>query len=164
MRETHAAIRELETAVLGADGLEGVVLRYGGFYGPGTSIGEGGSVVEDVRRRRLPVVGGGGGVWSFVHIDDAAEATVAAVERGAPGIYNVVDDDPARAAEWVPGLASAVGAKAPRRVPAWIGRLVLGEAVVMMTDIRGASNAKARRELDWRPRHASWREGFRTAL
>ena len=159
------ALRHVERGVLGAEDLEGVVLRYGPFYGPGTSIGVGGSIVEDVRRRRFPVVGNGGAVWSFIHIDDAARATVAAIDGGDAGIYNVVDDDPAPVREWLPALAAGVGAKPPRRVPAWLARLVVGDAgVTMMTESRGASNAKARRELDWTPRHASWREGFRTAL
>jgi nucleoside-diphosphate-sugar epimerase len=114
-----------------------------------------------VRRGRFPIVGGGGGIWSFVHIDDAASATVAAVERGAPGVSHVVDDDPAPVSEWLPALAAAIGARPPRHVPAWVARPLVGEAgVVMMTEIRGASNAKAKRELGWRPRWPSWREGF----
>jgi nucleoside-diphosphate-sugar epimerase len=165
MRPTLDAIRYVEAAVLGAPGLEGVVLRYGGFYGPGTSGGEGGFMLEDLRRRRFPLVGAGTGVWSFVHIDDAAAATAAAVERGAPGIYQIVDDDPAPVSEWLPALAAAIGAPPPRRVPAWVARLLAGEhGVVLMTQIRGASNAKAARELGWRPAHPSWREGFRTAI
>jgi nucleoside-diphosphate-sugar epimerase len=159
------AIRHLESAVLGAEGLEGVVLRYGGFYGPGTSVGDGGFLLEEIRRCRLPIVGAGTGVWSFVHIDDAAAATVAAVERGAPGIYQIVDDDPAPVSAWLPALAAAIGAKPPRRVPAWVARLVAGEhGVVLFTDIRGASNAKAKRELGWNPAYPSWRQGFRTGL
>ena len=164
-RSTLDAIRYLETAVVSAEGLEGLALRYGPFYGPGTSIGEGGSIVEDVRRRRVPVVGTGAGVWSFLHIDDAAEATLAAMERGSPGIYNVVDDDPAPVAEWLPALAAAIGAKPPRRVPAWLARLAIGEhGVAMMTRIRGATNAKAKRELGWQPPWSSWREGFLKGL
>ncbi len=163
MRRTHEAIRHLESAVAGADGLEGLVLRYGGFYGPGTSIDEGGAHTDLIRRRRFPNVGSGAGVWSFVHIDDAAAATVAAVERGSVGIYNIVDDDPAPVSEWLPALAAAIGAKPPRHVPTWLGRLAAGEAgVVMMTEIRGASNAKAKRELGWQPAHPTWREGFKT--
>ena len=129
----------------GADWTEGIVLRYGGFYGPGTSLGaHGGEHAELIRRRRFPVVGDGGGVWSFVHIEDAAEATVAAVERGRRGVYHVVDDEPAPVAEWLPAVAAAVGARPPRRVPRWLGRLLAGEvAAVMMTEVRGASNAKA---------------------
>jgi nucleoside-diphosphate-sugar epimerase len=161
MRESLAAIRHLEEAVLGADWTEGIVLRYGGFYGPGTSMTPGGAHLEIVRKRKFPVVGDGAGIWSFIHIEDAAEATVAAVERGARGIYNVVDDEPAAVAEWLPALSAAIGAPAPRRVPRWVGRLFAGEAgLVMMTEARGASNAKAKRELGWQPRHASWRDGF----
>ncbi|HEY6779784.1 MAG TPA: NAD(P)-dependent oxidoreductase [Thermoleophilaceae bacterium] len=166
IRETFAAIQHLEAAVTSAEGIEGLVLRYGGFYGPGTSITrEGGDTSELVRKRRFPIVGGGGGVWSMVHIEDAATATVAAVERGAPGIYNVTDDEPAPVREWLPVLAQALDAKPPRRVPAWLGRIAAGElAVTMMTAIRGASNAKAKRELGWTPRYASWREGFQAGL
>jgi nucleoside-diphosphate-sugar epimerase len=160
MRRTHDAIRHLEEAVTGADWTEGIVLRYGGFYGPGTSIAPGGENVEMIRKRKFPVVGDGAGVWSFVHVADAAEATVAAVERGRRGIYNIVDDEPAPVAEWLPALAGELGAKPPRHVPRWLGRLLAGEAAtVMMTEVRGASNAKAKRELGWAPRHRSWREG-----
>lgn len=161
MRETIAAIRHLEQAVLGARWTEGIVLRYGAFYGPGTSMAPGGQQFEMVRKRMFPLVGDGGGVWSFIHVADAAEATVAALERGRRGIYNIVDDDPAPVAEWLPVLAQQIGAKAPMRVPRFVGRLFAGEAgVVMMTDARGASNAKAKRELGWRPAHSSWRQGF----
>jgi len=164
MRETLAAIRHLEEAVLGARWTEGIVLRYGVFYGPGTSLAPGAEQFELVRRRKFPLVGDGGGVWSFIHVADAAEATVAAVERGSRGAYNVVDDDPAPVAKWLPALAQELGAKKPVRVPRFIGRLFAGEAgVVMMTDVRGASNAKAKRELGWRPAHPSWREGFSAA-
>jgi nucleoside-diphosphate-sugar epimerase len=161
MRATLDAIRHLERAVTSADWTEGMVLRYGGFYGPGTSVAPDGEQVELLRKRRFPVVGDGGGVWSFIHVEDAADATVAAVERGTRGIYNIVDDEPAAVAEWLPALAHAVGARPPLRVPRWLGRLLAGEAaIVMMTDVRGASNTKAKRELGWRPSHASWREGF----
>ena len=161
MRESLAAIRHLETAVLGADWTEGIVLRYGAFYGPATSMAPGTEQVELVRRRKFPLVGDGGGVWSFIHVADAAEATVAAIEHGSRGVYNVVDDDPALVAEWLPALAQELGAKKPVRVPRFIGRLFAGEAgVVMMTEIRGASNAKAKRELAWHPAHTSWRQGF----
>ncbi len=160
MRSTLDAIRYLEEAVTRADWTVGVVLRYGGFYGPGTSLGPDGEHLELIRKRRFPVVGSGAGVWSFIHIEDAADATVAAVERGH-GIYNIVDDEPAAVAEWLPAAAAALGAKPPRHVPRLLGRVVAGEAAtVMMTEIRGASNAKAKRELDWRPRHPSWREGL----
>jgi nucleoside-diphosphate-sugar epimerase len=164
MRAGMAAIRHLEEAVLGADWTEGIVLRYGVFYGPGTSLARGREQFELVRKRKFPVVGDGGGVWSFIHIADAAEATVAAVEHGSRGVYNVVDDEPAPVAEWLPALAQTLGAKKPLRVPRFVGRLVAGEpGVVMMTDIRGASNAKAKRELEWRPAHPSWRQGFAVA-
>jgi len=164
MRETLAAVRHLEEAVLGARWTEGLVLRYGVFYGPGTSLAPGADQFELVRGRKFPLVGDGGGVWSFIHVADAAEATVAAVERGCRGVYNVVDDDPAPVAKWLPALAQELGAKKPMRVPRFIGRLFAGEAgVVMMTDVRGASNAKAKRELGWRPAHPSWREGFAAA-
>jgi nucleoside-diphosphate-sugar epimerase len=161
MRESLAAIRHLEQAVLGADWTEGIVLRYGAFYGPGTSMAPGSEQLEMIRKRKFPVVGDGGGVWSFVHVADAAEATVAAIEQGGRGIYNIVDDEPAPVAEWLPALAQSIGAPSPRRVPRLMGRLFAGEAgTVMMTEIRGASNAKAKRELGWEPGHPSWREGF----
>ena len=161
MRESLAAIRHLEEAVLSADWTEGIVLRYGGFYGPGTSMSPGGEQLEMIRKRKFPVVGNGGGVWSFVHIADAAEATALAVERGSRGIYNVVDDDPAPVAEWLPAAAQSIGAPRPWRVPRFVGRLLAGEAgAVMMTETRGASNAKAKRELGWQPAHPSWRQGF----
>ena len=165
MQRSLDAIRYLEDAVLGAEGLEGVVLRYGSFYGPGTSIASNGDIAEMVRRRRFPVVGDGAGVWSFVHVDDAAVATALAVEGGEPGIYNIVDDDPAPVGEWLPELARALGAKPPRRVPTWVGHLATGEAgVTIMTRSRGASNEKAKRELGWEPRYASWRRGFHVGL
>jgi nucleoside-diphosphate-sugar epimerase len=162
LRRTIEAIAYLEGRVLETEGIEGIVLRYGGFYGPGTSLGPGGANVEPVMRRRFPIVGDGGGVWSFVHVEDAAEATVAAIERGRGGIYNVVDDDPAPVREWLPELAEILGAPMPRRIPVWMARIVAGPHVVtMMTEIRGASNAKAKRALGWQPAHPSWREGFR---
>ena len=137
---------------------EGIVLRYGAFYGPGASD----ALLEMARKRQLPVIGGGTGIWSFIEITDAAAATIAAVDRGAPGVYNVVDDDPAPVAQWLPYLAQVAGAKPPLRVPAWLGRLLAGEFVVaQMTTSRGSSNEKARKELGWEPRYASWREGFR---
>jgi nucleoside-diphosphate-sugar epimerase len=160
-RQSWAAIRHLEEAVLGAQWTEGIVLRYRAFYGPGTSMAPGGELPEMIRKRKFPLVGDGGGVWSFVHVADAAEATVAAVEHGSRGVYNVADDDPAPVAEWLPALAQILGAKKPIRVPRFIGRMLAGEVgVVMMTDARGASNAKAKRELGWSPAHASWRQGF----
>jgi len=156
MRETLDAIEHLEGRVQDAGG---VVLRYGGLYGAPDD-----AQVELVRRRRFPLVGDGGGVWSFVHLDDAAAATVLAVEQGEPGVYNVVDSDPAPVREWLPALAEAIHAKPPFRVPRWLARVFAGEVgVVLMTEIRGASNAKARRDLGWTLRHPSWREGFETA-
>jgi nucleoside-diphosphate-sugar epimerase len=164
MRETLGGIRHLEEAVLGASWTVGIVLRYGVFYGPGTSMAPGEEQFELVRKRKFPLVGDGGGVWSFIHVGDAAEATVAAVEHGRRGVYNVVDDDPAPVAEWLPALAQQLGAKKPMRVPRFIGRLFAGEAgVVMMTDVRGASNAQAKLELAWRPAHPSWRQGLAAA-
>jgi nucleoside-diphosphate-sugar epimerase len=159
-RESLAAIRFLEKAVLEAP-LEGIVLRYGNFYGPGASE----PLVEMVMKRKMPLVGDGGGIWSWIHVDDAASAAVAALEHGRRGIYNIVDDDPAALAEWLPYLADALGARKPMRVPVWLGRLVAGEVGVSMTTrIRGSSNAKARRELDWQPSWRSWRDGFRRGL
>ena len=161
MREAMGAIRHLEEAVLGAGWTDGIVLRYGHFYGPGTSMATGGQYPELVRKRRFPLVGDGAAVWSFIHVADAADATVAAVARGERGIYNVVDDDPASVAEWLPALADEIGAKKPMHVPRFVGRPLAGEAgVVMMTELRGASNAKARRDLGWRPAHPSWRQGL----
>jgi len=158
------AIKHLEAAVTGAD-LEGIVVRFGLFYGPGTSMARGASVAEDVRRRRFPLVGDAAGVWSFCHIADAASATVAALEGAAPGIYNVVDDAPAPVSEWLPELSRVMGAKPPMRVPAWVGRLAVGEhGVMMMTRIRGASNAKIKRDLGWAPAFPTWREGFAREL
>ncbi|MGH3650595.1 MAG: NAD-dependent epimerase/dehydratase family protein, partial [Acidimicrobiia bacterium] len=164
LREGLAAIRHLEQAVLEARWTVGVVLRYGGFYGPGTNMAPGGEIFEMIRKRRFPLVGDGGGVWSFIHIADAAEATMTAVEHGKRGVYNIVDDDPAPVAEWLPYLTHMLSGKKPRRMPRFILRLVTGEAgVVMMTDARGASNAKAKRELAWSPAHSSWRQGFAAA-
>jgi 2-alkyl-3-oxoalkanoate reductase len=152
-----AAIRHVEETVP-AQAPEGIVLRYGTFYGPGASD----VLLDAVRKRQVPVIGGGTGIWSFIEITDAAAATLAAVERGAPGVYNVVDDDPAPVAQWLPYLAQVAGAKPPLRVPAWLGRLLAGEFVVaQMTTSRGSSNEKARKELGWEPRYPSWREGFR---
>ncbi len=159
--EAVAATLDLERQVLEADGLEGLVLRYGFFYGPGSSYAGDGYQAGEVRRRRFPIVGKGTGTFSYIHVDDAAAATALAVERGAPGTYNVVDDEPAPLREWLPVYAEAVGAKRPLRVPAWLARLIAGPAAVSMaTDLRGASNAKAKRELGWQLRHPSWRQGF----
>ena len=162
-RGVLAAIRHLEEAVSAAQWTEGLLLRYGWFYGPGTSfaLNPPGSQIEAIRKRQLPIVGGGTGVWSFIHIEDAAAATVAAVEGGPAGIYNIVDDEPAPVSEWLPVLAAAVGAKPPRRVSRWVGRLAAGDVVeTAMTELRGASNDKAKRELDWQLRYPSWRDGF----
>jgi 2-alkyl-3-oxoalkanoate reductase len=166
-RAALEAIEYLERAVTAIDWGEGLALRYGGFYGPGTGISmEPGAVMAaPIRKRRFPIVGDGGGVWSLIHIDDAAAATAIAVERGPSGVYDVVDDEPAPIREWLPVLASALDAKPPRRVPRWLGRLAAGEtATVMMTEVRGASNEKAKRELGWTPHYASWRQGFAQGL
>jgi nucleoside-diphosphate-sugar epimerase len=164
MRETIAAIRYLEHTILEARWTEGIVLRYGTFYGPGTSMAPGEEQFELIRKRKFPVVGDGGGVWSFIHIADAAEATLAAIEHGSRGAYNVVDDDPAPVAEWLPALAQELGSKKPMRVPRFLGRRFAGETgVMMMTEMRGASNDKAKRELGWHPAHESWRQGFAAA-
>jgi nucleoside-diphosphate-sugar epimerase len=158
------AMREHEQAVLDTTELEGIVLRYGWFYGPGTYYASDGSISDQVRRRRFPIVRGSNGLFSFVHVDDAAGATVVACERGAKGIYNVVDDEPATITEWLPVFAEALGAKPPWRVPGWVGRLFGGTAARMMVGLRGASNEKARHELGWQPTFASWRTGFAEAL
>jgi 2-alkyl-3-oxoalkanoate reductase len=161
-RRSARALRELESAVLDAGG---VVLRYGYFYGPGSAIARNGSMGEDVARRRVPVVGRGTGVWSFIHIDDAAAATVAALDRGRAGAYNVVDDEPARVSEWLPAFAAALGAPKPLRAPALLARLAAGSyGVAVMTSAQGASNELAKAELGWAPAYSSWREGFSTAL
>lgn len=155
---TSESLRYLERAVTEAAGLEGIVLRYGGFYGAGTSmaVSPDGEMTEAVRGRKLPVVGRGGAVWSFIHVEDAAEATAIAAESGEPGIYNIVDDHPAPVKEWVPRYAEAIGAKPPRHFPKWLGRIFAGEmGVTMMTELRGSSNEKAKRELGWRPQHAA---------
>jgi nucleoside-diphosphate-sugar epimerase len=158
------AIADLERQVRGAEGIEGVVLRYGWFYGPGTFFDRVGSQTEDALKRRLPIVGKGDGTFSFIQVEDAAAATVTAIEGGAPGVYNVVDDEPAPMREWVPVFCRAVGAKKPRRVPVWPARLIAGSAAVASaTQLRGASNAKVKRELGWQPRYSSWREGFMDA-
>jgi 2-alkyl-3-oxoalkanoate reductase len=163
LRATLDAIRHVERAVTAIEWGEGVVLRYGGFYGPGTSLSSDptAEMVRPIRERKFPLVGDGGGVWSFVQIDDAARATVAAIENGHTGIYNVVDDDPAFVREWLPALAKVLEAKPPRHVPRWLGKIVAGDAAVaMMTEVRGASNAKAKRELGWQPVFTSWRTGW----
>jgi nucleoside-diphosphate-sugar epimerase len=161
MRQSFDAIRYVEDTVTRAEWTEGIVLRYGGFYGPGTSLWPGGEIPELLRKRKFPLVGDGRGIWSFVRIDDAAAATVAAVENGGRGVYNIVDDSPEPVREWLPGIAETLGAKRPLHVPRWLGRLLAGEVVaVMMTEVRGASNEKAKRELGWSPKYPSWREGL----
>jgi nucleoside-diphosphate-sugar epimerase len=159
------ALADLERQVREAERMEGVVLRFGNLYGPGTMFAAGGSQADEARRRRLPIIGKGTGVFSFVHVEDAAAAIAVAVERGAPGVYNVVDDEPAPMREWVPAYVQALEAKPPRRVPVWLASLVAGRAVAANAiELRGASNAKARRELGWLPIYSSWRQGFREAL
>ncbi|HEX8205193.1 MAG TPA: NAD(P)-dependent oxidoreductase [Solirubrobacteraceae bacterium] len=159
LRTTLAAIRHLEERVTARGG---VVVRYGGFYGPGTGMAPGAEQWEQVRARRFPLVGDGGGLWSFAHIDDVAGGTLAALERSEPGrVYNVCDDEPAPVREWLPALSAAVGARPPRRLPRWVARLLGEHVVTMMCESRGASNARIRRELGWEPRWPTWREGFR---
>lgn len=156
-----AALADLECQVLGAEGLDGLVMRFGWFYGPNTYIGPGGSQAEEVRKRRYPIVGKGEARFSFIHTEDAAAAVVTALERGAPGVYNVVDDEPSPLREWLPVYAEAMGAKPPRRIPRWLVALTVGPTLARTaTESRGASNAKAKRELAWQPAHPSWRQGF----
>jgi nucleoside-diphosphate-sugar epimerase len=167
LREALGAIRHLEHAVTDLSWAEGIVLRYGTFYGPGTGISADpeATMIKPVRKRRFPLVGEAGGVWSFVHVADAAAATVEAIEHGAAGVYQVVDDEPAPVSEWLPELARALDARSPRRLPSWLGRLAAGEAATLMiTDVRGASNRKTKRELGWQPEHPSWRTGFEDAV
>jgi len=160
-RESLAAIRHVEQVVPAAAGLDGLVLRYGSLYGYGASD----EFFDLARQRKVPILGNGAGLWSFVHVSDAASATAAAVDQGGPGLYNVVDDEPATVAEWLPFLAQALGAKPPYRIPAWLGRLVAGDVgISMMTEVRGCANTKARRELGWQPQWASWRQGFTHGL
>lgn len=163
LRRLIAALRHLEDAVTGAEWTEGVVLRYGLFYGPGTSFDfdPPGAQIKLIRRRGFPIIGDGAGEWSFVHVDDAASATVDAIDRARRGIYDIVDDEPARVADWLPVLAEAAGARPPFRLPHRLGRLLTGRTTTLiLTATRGASNAAARDEFGWRPRYASWREGF----
>ena len=161
MVQSLAAIRHIETTVPALTNMTGIVLRYGSFYGPGTAVSAHGDMVEMLRKRRFPLIGNGAGVWSFIHVDDAASATRAAMERGSAGIYNIVDDDPAEVSRWLPALAAAIGAKPPLAIPAWLGRVLAGESVLsMMTQIQGSSNIKAKSKLAWTPNYASWRDGF----
>jgi len=163
--KTLAAIRSLEDKLRGTTFLEGIALRYGNFYGPGTAIGKGGVILKMIKKRRFPIIGGGGGIWSFIHVMDAARATIAAISRGAAGAYNIADDEPAKVATWLPVLAKEIGAKPPYRIPYWVGELMIGKAgVSMMTQIRGCSNAKAKRELNWAPVYPTWRIGFADGL
>ena len=165
VKETVEAILHLESVTTGTPGIEGLALRYAGFYGPGNALGKGGAMLEAVAKGQMPIVGGGTGIWSFIHIEDAAAATALAVDRGDPGVYNIVDDEPATVSAWLPYLAEMIGAKPPRRVPVWLARLIVGgPGVTMMTKIRGSSNAKAKRELGWKLRYPSWRVGFREGL
>jgi 2-alkyl-3-oxoalkanoate reductase len=165
MRPTLDAIRYLESTVTGSSAPEGIVLRYGAFYGPGTGLFDG-PFLEQLRRRRVPLIANGDGWWSLLHVEDAAEATALAIERGtAGGIYNIVDDEPAPVRDWLPALAEMLGAKPPFHVPAWIARLLAGDHLVaLMTQVRAGSNAKAKRELGWQPAHPSWRQGFAEVL
>jgi len=159
--KTLAAIRSLEDKLRGTTFLEGIALRYGNFYGPGTAIGKGGVILKMIKKRRFPIIGGGGGIWSFIHVMDAARATIAAISRGAAGAYNIADDEPAKVATWLPVLAKEIGAKPPYRIPYWLGELMIGKAgVSMMTQIRGGSNAKAKHEFGWEPTYQTWRRGF----
>jgi len=163
--KTLAAIRSLEDKLRGTTFLEGIALRYGNFYGPGTAIGKGGVILKMIKKRRFPIIGGGGGIWSFIHVMDAARATIAAISRGTAGAYNIADDEPAKVAIWLPVLAKEIGAKPPYRIPYWLGELMIGKAgVSMMTQIRGCSNAKAKRELNWAPVYPTWRIGFADGL
>jgi nucleoside-diphosphate-sugar epimerase len=165
MRRSLEAIQHLERVTLNTPGIAGVVLRYGGFYGPGTSVAADGDIVKAVRQRKFPVIGNGQGVWSWIHIDDAARATQFAIESDLFGVFNIVDDEPAEVSLWLPSLAQSVGAKPPHRIPGWVGRLLIGESgLSMMTSIRGSSNKKAKQLLGWRPAYASWREGFLDGL
>ncbi|GAA1552098.1 NAD(P)-dependent oxidoreductase [Kribbella sancticallisti] len=164
-RETMDGLLRLEAAVSGDQAIEGLVLRYASFYGPTSFLGKGGEIVELIRRRKLPLIGDGRGVWSFIHYDDAADATVRAVQTGDPGIYQIADDDPAAAAVWLPELARILGAKPPRHLPAWLAKFAVGElGVAAFTQFRGADNSKAKDAFSWQPGYASWRQGFRHGL
>jgi len=164
MRNALDAIRHLERSVAGASAFAGIVLRYGAFYGPNSGLFDG-PIIDQLRRRLVPLIGEANGWWSFLHVDDAAQATALVVEKGASGVYNIVDDDPAPVRDWLPALASMLGAKRPRRIPRWLARGAVGEHMVaMMTESRAGSNLKARRQLGWQPRHPSWRQGFAEVL
>jgi len=163
-RESLAAIRHIEDTARTSVQPDTLALRYGMLYGPGTAFSKGGPIVEFIRKHKMPIVGDGGGIWSFIHVHDAALATAHAVSRGTPGIYNIVDDEPAPVSIWLPYLADLLNAKPPRKVPVWLAKLMIGDSVSMMTEIRGGSNAKAKRELGWRPIYSSWRRGFAEEL
>jgi nucleoside-diphosphate-sugar epimerase len=164
LRRTLQAIRFLEHTVTSSPEIDGLVLRYGAFYGPGTGMLST-PMIDLLRRRRFPLIGNGNGWWSFLHVEDAAAATAIAVEGGAPGVYNVVDDEPAPVREWLPMLAAVIAAKPPWHVPSWVARVFVGAHIVaMMTQARAGSNAKAKRLLTWEPKHPSWRQGFADAL
>lgn len=164
LRRTLEAIRYLENTVTASSEIDGTVLRYGALYGRNTGLFDG-SMIDQLRRRRVPLIGDGNGWWSLLHVDDAATATAIAIERGAPAIYNIVDDEPAPVREWLPALAAMLGAAPPRHVPKWLARIAAGEHIVtLMTEARAGSNAKAKRELSWQPHHASWRQGFAEVL
>jgi nucleoside-diphosphate-sugar epimerase len=165
MTRSLEAIRGLERMIWHAPGLIGTVLRYGNLYGPGTSLSRDGEITGLVREGRFPIVGSGAGIWSFLHVDDAASATKVAIDQHVPGVFNVVDDEPAEVSTWLPYLAELLGAAPPHRVPAWVARFAIGDAgVSMMTDVRGSSNDKVKKTLGWLPRYASWRVGFRDVL
>jgi nucleoside-diphosphate-sugar epimerase len=164
-RETMAGIKHLESVVTNADGIEGIALRYASFYGPTGDIGKGGSMVEMIQKRKLPLIGNGAGIWSFIHYDDAADATVKAVESDATGIYQIADDDPAQVGVWLPEFARILGAKPPRHLPTWLARPAVGDVgIAAFTTMRGADNTLAKSTFDWQPNYSSWREGFRTGL
>jgi 2-alkyl-3-oxoalkanoate reductase len=164
-RKSLAAMEHLESVVTNADGIEGVVLRYASFYGPTADLGKGGSIVELIKKRRMPIIGDGSGVWSFIHYDDAAAVTVKAIESSATGIYNIADDDPAPISVWLPELANILGAKRPFKIPAWLGKLAVGDVgVAAFTTWRGVDNSLAKQTFNWQPGYASWREGFRKGL
>jgi nucleoside-diphosphate-sugar epimerase len=163
--EMIGALESMESRVLRTDGIEGVVLRYGSLYGPGTWYAPDGDLTNQVRKRRLPIVGSGGGYSSFVHVDDAAAATVRALDSGGPGVYNIVDDEPVTYRDHLPAFASLLGAKAPRKLPAGLVRMIAGAgAVTSLTEQRGAANAKAKRELGWTLTYPTWRDGFAAEL
>ena len=164
-RKTLQAIKHLEKAVKSVTDFEALALRYGIFYGPGTGFSKDGPIAELLRKHKMPIVGNGNGVWSFIHINDAVSATVNAISQGKPGIYNIVDDEPVPVKSWLPYLAEILESKPPSKIPAWIAKLIIGNAgVSMMTQIRGGSNVKAKRELSWKPVYSSWRQGFKEGL